>query len=404
MVNHELIKNLAITNDSKIVMLVMDGLGGLPHPETGLTELETARTPNMDSLIKKSICGFTVPIAQGITPGSGPAHLGLFGYDPIQTNVGRGILSALGIDFPVEKNDVCARVNFCTIDDNGVVTDRRAGRIPTELNQKLASKIEENVNIPGVKVFFKPEKEHRAAMIVRGEGLSDALADTDPQMTGKKPLNVEPTENTEKARKSAKIMNQITDQIRDLLKEDHPANMILTRGYAAYPKMETLPDIYRLKCAAIAVYPMYRGLAKLVGMDVLPNPKDYEGEFEQLKEVYNDYDFFFIHIKGTDSSGEDGDFDRKVKNIEEVDKFIPKVLELTPDVFVITGDHSTPALLKAHSWHPVPTMIYSKYGRMDYAEHFGEKECGRGLLGVIPASDLMPLLMAKALRLNKFGA
>lgn len=404
MVNHELIKKLAIKTDSKIVLLIMDGLGGLPDEKTGLTELEAASTPNMDKIAAKSVLGLTIPIANGITPGSGPAHMSLFGYDPVQLEVGRGILSALGIDFPVEKRDVAARVNFCTIDNEGIITDRRAGRIATEKNQELAKKIETGVKIPGVELFFRTEKEHRAAMIVRGDSLSDKLSDTDPQKTGLAPLPVEPLDGTPEARLSAGIMNGIIAQIKNIIKDDHPANMVLARGFAKYPRIETMQEIYNLKCAAIAVYPMYRGLAKLVGMDVLPAPKDVHGEIEQLESVYKDYDFFFLHVKGTDSAGEDGDYARKKKVIEDFDKLLPGILALKPDVLAITGDHSTPSQMKAHSWHPVPTLIYSKWGRPDNVTKYGERDCAHGLLGNFPATDLMPLMMAKALKLNKFGA
>jgi 2,3-bisphosphoglycerate-independent phosphoglycerate mutase len=401
---HELYKKLAVKNDKKIVMMVLDGLGGLPDEKTGLTELEAAHTPNLDKIAVESACGLTHPIMPGITPGSGPAHLSLFGYDPLKLEIGRGILSALGIDFPVEKNDVCARVNFCTIDENGIVTDRRAGRIPTEVNEQLSKKIEENVKVPGVQVFFRPEKEHRAALIIRGENLSDALTDTDPQKTGLKPLPVEPGDTSAEARRSADIMNQIITQVKEILKNDHPANMVLARGFAKYPKIEVMQDIYKLKCAAIAVYPMYRGLAKLVGMDVLPAPSDVPGEFELLKKVYNDYDFFFVHVKGTDSAGEDGDYERKKKVIEDFDKLIPQALELNPDVLIVTGDHSTPTQMAAHSWHPVPTMIRSKYSRVDECKKYGERELQKGLLGIIPAMEIMPLAMAKSLKFEKFGA
>jgi 2,3-bisphosphoglycerate-independent phosphoglycerate mutase len=401
---HELLKKLSIKSDSKIVMMVMDGLGGLPDEKTGLTELEAAHSPNLDRVAQESVCGLSIPIAPGITPGSGPAHLSLFGYDPLEHEIGRGILGALGIDFPVEKNDVAARINFCSIDDHGFVTDRRAGRIPTEKNAELSKKIEENVKVPGVQVFFRPEKEHRAALIIRGENLSDALSDTDPQKTGLKPLLVHPVSDSEEAKNTAVIANEIISQIKNILKDDHPANMVLARGFSKYPKIETMGEIYKLRCAAIAVYPMYRGLAKLVGMDVLPAPKDVPGEFELLKKVYNDYDFFFMHIKGTDSAGEDGDYQRKKKVIEDVDKLVPQIMELNPDVFIVTGDHSTPSQMKAHSWHPVPTLIRSKYARPDQVNKYGEREVCKGLLGNFFAIDIMSLAMAKALKLEKYGA
>lgn len=404
MFSHQIIKSLSIKTDSKIVLLIMDGLGGLPDPETNLTELEAAYTPNMDKIAKDANLGQIIPISPGITPGSGPAHLSLFGYDPVANVVGRGVLAALGIGFPLEKKDVAARINFCTVDGEGVVTDRRAGRISNEKNRQLVKKIQEQVKVAGVELFFKTVKEHRAVMVIRAEGLSGAINDTDPQQVGRKPYPCKPTDDTPEARKTANIVEGIVSQVKQVLKDEHPANMILLRGFASIPDIESMEEIYKLKCAAIAVYPMYRGLAKLVGMDVLPAPKDEEGEFEQLEEVYDDYDFFFIHIKGTDSSGEDGDYDRKKKVIEKVDSLLPRLLKLKPDVLAITGDHSTPSQLKSHSWHPVPVLIYSKNGRRDRTESFGERECAHGLLGTFYATDLLPLMMAKALKLNKFGA
>lgn len=400
----EMMKRLSIKTKSKMIMFIMDGLGGLPNEATGRTELEEAACPNLDALAKKSICGLSVPIAAGITPGSGPAHLSLFGYDPLKYDIGRGILSALGIDFPVGKKDVAARINFCTIDDNGVITDRRAGRIATEKNREIAKKIEENVKVPGIEVFFRTEKEHRAALILRGEGLSDKISDTDPQLVGEKVPLCYPTDDSPEAKYTADIVNQVVAQVKDLIKSDYPANMILTRGFAKFPAIETMEEIYKLNCAAIAVYPMYRGLAKLVGMNVLPAPKDVEGEFDLLEKVYNDYDFFFFHVKETDSRGEDGDYEAKVKVIEKVDSLFPRLTALDPDVIVVTGDHSTPSQLKLHSWHPVPFMLYGKYNRPDHVEHFGESECGKGLLGTFPAIDTMALMMANALKLNKYGA
>jgi 2,3-bisphosphoglycerate-independent phosphoglycerate mutase len=387
-----------------MVMFIMDGLGGLPDPGNGRTELEEASTPNLDALAKKSICGLSLPIATGITPGSGPAHLSLFGYDPLEHDIGRGILSALGIDFPVGKNDVAARINFCTINENGIITDRRAGRLSTEKNIEIAKKIVENIKVPGVEIFFLTEKEHRAAMIIRGEGLSDKISDTDPQITGVEVPVCHPTDDSPEAKYTADVVNKIVAEIKELIKADHPANMVLTRGFAKHPAIETMGEIYQLKTAAIAVYPMYRGLAKLVGMDVLPAPKDVPGEFDQLEEVYKDYDFFFFHVKATDSRGEDGDYAGKVKVIEETDKLIPRLMALDPDVVVVTGDHSTPSQLAAHSWHPVPFLLYSKHNRPDHIEHFGENECGKGLLGTFPALDTMSLMMANALKLNKYGA
>lgn len=397
-------KKLSMKNEKKMVLLVLDGLGGLPDDKTGRTELEEAACPNLDSLAKESVCGLSVPIATGITPGSGPAHLSLFGYDPLAHDIGRGVLSALGIDFPMGRKDVAARINFCTIDDDGVVTDRRAGRISTGKNQELAKLIEEKIKLEGVEIFFRTEKEHRAALVFRGEHLSDKITDTDPQVTGEKVPLCRATDGSPEAKRTADLVNEFVEKVKVLLKEHHPANMVLTRGFAKIPHIDTMEELYRLNCAAIATYPMYRGLAKLVGMHVLEAPPTNEAEFELLEKVFNDYDFFFVHIKHTDSRGEDGDYEAKVKVLEEVDRYIPRLRALNPDVIVVTGDHSTPAKLAGHSWHPVPFLLYSKYHRPDHVEHFGERECYGGLLGTFPALDTMPLMMANALKLKKFGA
>lgn len=400
----ELMKKLSIKTPSKMVMLILDGLGGLPHEKTGRTELEEAATPNLDKLVKESVCGLSNPIGVGITPGSGPAHLSLFGYDPLKYDIGRGVLSALGIDFPMTDKDVAARINFCAVDEKGIITDRRAGRISTEKCTELSKLLEENIKIEGVEIFFKPEKEHRAALILRGEELSDVITDTDPQAAGVKPPQCEAGDDTPESKRTAQIVNQFIEKASELLKEHHPANMLLTRGFAKIPDISTMQEIFKLNCAAIATYPMYRGLAKLVGMNVLEAPPTNKAEFELLKKVYKDYDFFFVHIKHTDSRGEDGNYEAKVKVIEEIDTYIPELMALDPDVVVVTGDHSTPSQLAAHSWHPVPFLLYSKYHRPDHAEHFGERECARGVLGSFPALDTMPLMMANALKLNKYGA
>lgn len=398
----DILQGLSRPNQSKVVLLVMDGLGGLPMQPGGKTELETALTPNLDRLARKGVCGLHEPIGPGITPGSGPGHLALFGYDPIKYQVGRGVLSALGVDFNLQSNDVAARGNFCTIDKDGIVQDRRAGRISTEKNQELCKLLRE-IKLPGVEVFVETVKEHRFLLVLRGEGLSGDIEDTDPQLTGEAPLA--PKARTQHAQKTADLIHQFVEQARKKLKDHHPANMVLLRGFAKHPDWPNIGDVYQLKPAVIAAYPMYRGVARLVGMDVLKNDGTVTGEFETLKQHWSEYDFFFLHVKATDSSGEDGDFDRKVSVIEEVDGFIPQLLDLKPDVLIVTGDHSTPALLKSHSWHPVPVLIWSTHCRSDRVESFGERACLQGGLGSrLPASHLLPIAMANALRLEKFGA
>ena len=401
MVPFELISELSIKTPSKIVLLVMDGLGGLPRPETGLSELATATKPNLDALARESICGLSTPVAPGITPGSGPAHLALFGYDPISCLVGRGVLSALGIDFPLEPTDLAARINFATVDDQGVVTDRRAGRIPTETNRQLVALLRQ-IQIPGVQLFLETESMHRALVIFRGPNLSPKLTDTDPQRTGFPPLPAQPLEPD--AQHSANVVNQFIAEAAKLLKSHHPANYILLRGFSKYPHLPQFGDLYKLRGATIATYPMYRGLGRLVGMDVLATGEKFADEIETVRQNWANYDFFFVHYKYTDTTGEDGDFTAKVLAIEEVDRSIPDLLALGPDVIAVTGDHSTPSLLRSHGWQPVPFMLRSRYEIPDVVEQFTERACQRGTLGRFPAQQVMLMLMGNALKLEKYGA
>ena len=395
-----LLKELAIPSDSKIVFLIIDGLGGLPRPEDGLTELEAAHTPNLDRLAGRSVCGLSVPVAPGITPGSGPGHLALFGYDPLVYKVGRGALEALGVGFDLGPDDVAARGNFSTVDDQGRITDRRAGRIPSEKGSELCNLLRE-IRLPEVEVFVREAKEYRFVLILRGEGLSDAVTETDPLRTGVPPLAVKAIRP--EAELTARLFNTWISRARDVLADQHPANMITFRGIAKDPRLPKVAEVYKLKAAAIAAYPMYRGIAKLVGMEVLPTGQTIAQEFETLVRHWEGYDFFFLHVKKTDSAGEDGDFARKAAIIEEVDELLPTLLTLNPDVLVVTGDHSTPWLLRAHSWHPLPLLLHSAYCRPDGIERFGERACARGSLGLFRAVEIMTLALAHALRLKKYG-
>ncbi len=399
-----LIDALATASESKIVMLVIDGLGGLPHALTGMTELESAKTPVMDELAASSTCGLIHPILPGITPGSGPAHLALFGYDPLVYDIGRGVLSALGIGMELKPDDVAARINFCTV-ENGVITDRRAGRISTEKNAELCSLIKENVKVDGLDFELRPEKEHRAALVLKGKGLSDKLTDSDPQRTGMPPLTVHPEDpHDREALATAELVNAFIRGVAELLANQHPANMILARGFSKYPSLRSMQERYKLKPAAIATYPMYKGLAKLVGMAVLPTGESFGEQVDTLEQYWNEYDFFYIHYKKTDSRGEDGDFEGKVRAIEEVDSSLKRILRLQPEVIAVTGDHSTPALLRSHSWHPNPLILRSQYESPDEVRSFSERECRKGGLGIFNAKYLMNLLMASAGRLEKYGA
>ncbi len=381
-------------------MLVLDGLGGLPHPDTGKTELETARTPNLDRLAKLGVCGLSVPVGPGITPGSAPGHTALFGYDPLTVNIGRGVLEAVGIDFPIEDSDVLVRGNFCTIDKSGNITDRRAGRIPTELNASLCPLLE--MTIEDVRVLTAPVREHRFVIVFRGYGLAPEVTESDPQREGL-PLAPVKALNSQ-AEKTARIANRFAEKVKAVLANKQPANMILMRGFSQKPNLVSMNEIYQLKPAAIATYPMYRGLARLVGMEILSTGMTFEDEIDTLRQNWDKYDFFFIHVKKLDAAGEDGDFIRKVQGIEEIDRAILGIVKLNPDVIVVTGDHSTPAVLKGHSWHPVPTLLYSQYCRPDNAKEFSESACMQGGLGFFPATHIMPLVMANALKLNKYGA
>jgi 2,3-bisphosphoglycerate-independent phosphoglycerate mutase len=398
---HQLLRELREANTTKIVMVVADGLGGLPQELGGKTELESARTPNLDTCVREGVSGLSIPVLHGITPGSGPGHLGLFGYDPLEYKIGRGILEALGINFQVGPRDVAVRGNFCTVDEKGLITDRRAGRPTTERCVAMCKKLA-TIKVPGVEVFVEPVREHRFVVVLRGDSLGDKVNDTDPQQVGAAPLLAvgedEPSQHT------AKAVNQFVAEAAKLLKGDPPTNMVTLRGFARYPKIDTMQEVYGLKPVCIAVYPMYKGLSRLVGMDVVDAGATLTEQVETLKKLWDKYDFFFVHYKYTDSTGEDGNFAGKVEMIERLDAEIPKIRALGPDVLIVTGDHSTPSKLKSHSWHPVPTLLCSKTSRPDAVVEFGESYCLRGGLGQFEAKYLMSLALAHAGRLGKYGA
>jgi 2,3-bisphosphoglycerate-independent phosphoglycerate mutase len=398
----EFIDTLVVKNDTKIIFLIMDGLGGLPMGGRE-TELEAANTPNLDALARKSVCGLLDPIGYGITPGSGPAHFALFGYDPVRNNIGRGILEGAGIDFPMTDRDLLIRINFATIDKQGVVIDRRAGRIDNETNRRICGKLQENIRkISDVEIIFEPVREHRALLALRGDGLREEMQETDPQKTGCLPLP--PNALVPEAQETAVILQKLIDKSREVLADEPKANMLLLRGYSRYRRYPYISERFGLDALAIASYPMYRGIARLLGMVIGPQPASIQEEITALRENYGKYDFFFVHIKPTDSRGEDGNFDAKVKVIEEVDSLIPLVTDLNPDVLVVTGDHSTPAALASHSWHPLPALLYSATCRPDRVERFGERDCICGGMGRMPMVHLMGLALAHAGRLEKFGA
>lgn len=387
----------------KIVLLVMDGLGGLPHPATGLTELETARTPHLDALAARGSLGRTLMVKEGITPGSGPGHLALFGYDPMRTVIGRGALSALGVGLELQPGDVAARLNLATFDGGGLVTDRRAGRPSDRDAERVVARVQKEIKAPsGIEVTLVPEKEHRVVLHLRGKGLGGAaLSDTDPLETGRPALPVQPGDAGSRA--TAEIVADVLEQSRRILADEPRMNGFLARGFAAFERIPTMDERFGLRGLAIAKYPMYRGVARLVGMEVPGVPTSNEDTVGLLERSWGEHDLYFLHFKDTDTRGHDGDFDGKARAIEEVDALVPRINALGPDVIIVTGDHSTPAVWREHSWHHVPVLLWSQWGRPT-AREFGETSCRAGDLGLIHATDLIPLALAHAGRLVKYGA
>jgi 2,3-bisphosphoglycerate-independent phosphoglycerate mutase len=397
----ELLRELATPNATKILLCVVDGLGGLPDPKTRRSELEEAATPHLDLLADDAVCGLTLPVAYGVTPGSGPGHLALFGYDPLKYEVGRGVLEALGIDFDLQASDVAARGNFCTLDAQGNIIDRRAGRVATEVTIELCKRLQQ-IKLPGVEVFVEPVREHRFVLVLRGEGLADELTQTDPERENVPPQPVKAVDP--KAEATAKLVNSFIDQARKLIADQKQANGLLLRGFAKYPNWPHMPDVTQMRAGAFAVYPMYRGLAKLVGMTVAPGGGTQQSQLDALKSRWDDFDFFFYHFKKADAAGEDGNFEAKVAALQEFDSLVPQLRELGADVMMIAGDHSTPAQIAGHSWHPVPFLLWSKLGTTDSVDEFNEAACRHGSLGIFPAKEVLSLAMAHAGRLMKFGA
>ncbi len=401
MISEHIFRELTVKNDRKIVLLVMDGLGDLPID--GETPLEAASTPNLDELVKTSETGLTYPVSIGITPGSGPAHLSLFGYDPLKYDIGRGVLEALGIYLNLGKKDIAIRANFASVDKTGIITDRRAGRIPTEKNRELCALLSKQIkSIENINIIIKNGKEYRFSIVLRGDGLDDCVTETDPQQVGLKPLTSAPLDD--RGEKTARIVNKFVELASSLLRDKTPANFTLLRGISKYPNIPSMQELFKLTPAAIATYPMYKGLAKLVGMTILKTGNDIASEFDILKKSWTNFDFFYVHIKKTDSYGEDGNFAKKVSVIEEVDSHIAEMLDLKPDCLVITGDHSTPCIMKSHSWHPVPFLLHSPFVRKNASVVFSEMECSRGTLGNFQAINAIPLMLAHTLKLKKYGA
>ena len=400
MIDLPYLDDICRSTPSKIVMLVVDGLGGAPHPDTGLSELETARLPALDALARRSACGLTTPVTHGVTPGSGPGHMALFGYDPVKYLMGRGVLEALGVALDLAEDEVAVRGNFCTVDSDGLLVDRRAGRISTERSAPLVERLN-TVEVPGVDVSVYPVRDYRFVLVLKGNGLGDRVTETDPQVVGAAPLD--PTALSGEAEPTAQAARAFVAAARDLLQREESANMVLLRGFSGLPQLPDFGKSYRLDPAAIAAYPMYRGLARLVGMRVISTGETFEHELDTLSERFEEHDFFFLHYKPADAAGEDGDFDAKVARLEELDAAIPRLLELGPDVLVVAGDHSTPAITAGHSWHPVPLLIHSKLSVGEGVAKLSERACAAGSLGRIPATSVMLLALAHAGKLIRFG-
>jgi 2,3-bisphosphoglycerate-independent phosphoglycerate mutase len=395
-----LARELAQPTETKIVLLVIDGLGGLPRH--GKTELETAQTTHLDRLALRGCCGVTDPVLMGITPGSGPAHLGLFGYDPLRYRLGRGILEALGSDVEVRQGDLVARGNFATL-KGGLIVDRRAGRIPTSECERLCAKLNAALSgRPGADVALFPGKEHRFVARFRAEGLGDRLTDADPQKDGKAPVPT--TAEAPESQEAARVINAFLGDVVRILADEPTANAALLRGFSLQPSIPQMPELYALKPAAIAGYPMYKGLAKLIGMTAYKVGSETEDLFAALEAHWAEHDFFYVHFKKTDAAGEDGSFEAKVAAIEEIDAFIPRLEALKPDVLVVTADHSTPALMHGHSFHPNPFLLLAANALPDETGVFTERECARGLLGRFRSINAMPLMLGHAGKLKKYGA
>ena len=400
MIDLPFLADICRPTSSKIVLLVVDGLGGAPNPETKKSELETAKLPNLDKLANRSAAGVTTPVMHGITPGSGPGHMALFGYDPVKYLMGRGVLEALGIDVDLGPGDLAARGNLCTVDGNNNITDRRAGRIPTAESAPLVEMLND-IEISGVDVKVYPVQDYRFVLVMRGGDLSDNISETDPQMTGVLPLEARALD--EASERAAAHVRAFITAAGEVLREREYANMAMLRGFSLLPELPDFGERYSLNPGAVAAYPMYRGLAKVVGMRVIPTGMTFDEELDTLEEHFDEHDFFFLHYKPADAAGEDGDFAAKVRTLEALDACVERLVEMRPDVLVVAGDHSTPAILAAHSWHPVPLLVHSAWTEGEGIEGFTERACSTGSLRSLPATEVMLLAMAHAGKLLKYG-
>lgn len=404
----------------KVIFVICDGLADRPIPELGgLTPLEAAPTPHLDKLAYEAECGMMHTLGRGKTPGSDTAHLTLFGYDIATSYSGRGPIEVAGLGMELKHGDVALRGNMGTVID-GMITDRRAGRIRvvTPVCEAL-----DGMEIDGVTFIVKPGTAHRAGVIIRGEGLSDAIIDADPHVPDVPIRTVTPTDDTPEAKKTADVLNKFLARAHEVLKDhqfnkdriaagDLPANYLLVRGAGQYKQVESFEKRYGLSACCIAGGGLYKGIGAFLGMDILEVPgatalpdTDIEAKFKLAVDSLKKYDFVFVHVKAADSLGEDGDHAGKRDFIARIDQAVP-VLAGRPDdtLLVWTADHTTPCEMKAHSADPVPIMYHGGAVRTDRVESFGERACGEGGLGFISGLDLMPQVMNLLGKLHLVGA
>ncbi len=405
----------------RILLIIFDGLGDRPVKELGSkTPLEAAPKANLDWFANNGMNGLLDPIGPGIRPGSDTSHLALFGYDPLEVYTGRGPFEAAGVGIELQRGDVAFRCNFASVDENRVLTDRRAGRIK-DGTDKLAESLD-GMKLGRVKVLFRAGTEHRAVLVLRGKGLSPKVTDTDPHEEGQKIPESKPLEP--KAKATAKALNAFTRRAYDILSEhpvnkarvakgEAPANMVVARGAGIAPDLPPISEKLGVKAAGIAGVALIKGMFRAVGMDVLEVKgatggldTDMVAKAEAALKALETYDLVVVNVKAADLCGHDGRSADKIKVIERIDQMMGHFkANLPPDViFAFTADHSTPVAVMDHSGDPVPVTIYGDGIRVDEVPHFDERSAAHGSLGRIRGRDLMPILLNQANRTEKFGA
>ena len=404
----------------KTFFVICDGLGDRPIPKLGRkTPLEYAKTPNLDAIARRGIIGAMNTIDIGVRPGSDTAHMAIFGYDPHVYYTGRGPFETAGLRMEHKDGDICFRVNMGTVDDTLHIIDRRAGRIGD--TSAFARELN-GMKIDGVEFFVKAGTGYRMGMIMRGKKLSTHITDIDPGHVGKGVRMCEATDDTSEAKRTAKILNTFVSRAHKLLKRmpvniDRQknglpqANYLLVRGAGVYPKLPRFFDKYGLRAACFAGAGLYKGIARLIGMDVVHVPgatgkpdSNIRAKVETAIKHRKDYDFFFIHFKGADSCGEDGDVEGKIAYIEKIDDAVAPLLKLKNSLVVITADHSTPCTIKSHSADDVPIVIMGDEVRDDDVHEFSERTCAKGRMGHIKGMHVMPIILDLMGIAEKFGA